>query len=664
MDIQNNIENRQINILTQTFGSQKRWVNYRFETVDGKITKVPYSVTGRKASTTDSATWSTYEEAVCISDKTGIIFLPDQKLLGIDVDHCLKDGVLMHEQTEVISNLIRQADTYTEISPSKEGLHLFLNIAEPLPLIAHKKAPFECYTSGRYFTVTGIPYGEARIVRTVTKEEAIRLLEIIGYPWAKTTQEYERSKIISTADDSLILEKMFSSKNGAKIKALYDGDTTGHNEDDSSADMALCNHLAFWTAKSAEQMERIWLTSPLGAREKTQKRKDYRDRTINASIQNCKETYSGGNATQAGTEAPLLASQKYSFTSLGDLLNEPEEEIKWILDNILPSSGFSIIVAKPKVGKSTWSRQLALSIARGDSFMNREVAKGAVLYVALEEKRGEVKKHFKLLGAKGDEDLYVYVGTVPKEAQAWLTNEMREKKPLLVIVDTLFRFVNIADGNDYAKVTAALTPLLALARENGAHLLAVHHARKGGGDGGDSMLGSTAIFGSVDTAIILKRNEGKRTIETQQRYGTDMEPTVLIFDNETQAMSLGGTKEQDDTQKISDEIMNFLFDQTDSCPEKIIMDGVEGRTGIKRKALRALVADGLVQRSGTGKRNDSYLYSRSLVPAIYAEQEKQDIKPKENTDILITDSRSRDLSLMVVPESSSKEHTPDDFGFW
>jgi len=333
---------------------------------------------------------------------------------------------------------------------------------------------------------------------------------------------------------------------------------------------------------------------------------------------------------------------KFTFTSLGDLLDEPEEEISWIIEGLLPSSGFSIMAAKPKVGKSTLARQLALSVARGDLFINRQTTKGTVLYVALEEKRSEVKSHFKLLGATGSEDLYSYIGSAPEEASKWLEREIQSKKPVLVIIDTLFRFVNITDGNDYAKVTAALTPLLSLARDNGAHVMVIHHARKGGGDGGDSMLGSTAIFGSVDTAIILKRTESKRTIETQQRYGTDMEPTVLIFDEDTRMTSLGGSKESDDMQRIAEEIITFLSDQTEPCAEKIIEEAVEGRTGLKRKALRDLVARGTVQRTGSGRRNDSYLYSRSLVPDICMEQEKQETKPSENPDSTRTVSRSQD----------------------
>ena len=79
-------------------------------------------------------------------------------------------------------------------------------------------------------------------------------------------------------------------------------------------------------------------------------------------------------------------------------------------------------------------------------------------------------------------------------------------------------------------MTSALDPILRIARESGAHVLLVHHAKKGGlGWGGDAILGSTAILGSVDTALILKRGEKYRTLESIQRYGTDLEETSETF---------------------------------------------------------------------------------------------------------------------------------------
>lgn len=69
-------------------------------------------------------------------------------------------------------------------------------------------------------------------------------------------------------------------------------------------------------------------------------------------------------------------SQKGSFTltKLGDLFQEPEEQTKWLTDRLLPTGGFSIIAAKPKVGKSTIARELALNVAKGESFLDRDVS--------------------------------------------------------------------------------------------------------------------------------------------------------------------------------------------------------------------------------------------------------------------------------------------------
>lgn len=320
-------------------------------------------------------------------------------------------------------------------------------------------------------------------------------------------------------------------------------------------------------------------------------------------------------------------TKEYKFTSLSDLLEEPEEEINWIVDGLLPSGGFSIVVAKPKVGKSTLVRQLALSIAHGENFLGRTTIKGRVLYIALEEKRSEVKAHFKLLGADGTEDLEVYVGFAPEEAIAWLEREIKRKKTELVIIDTLFRFARVNDVSDYAAVTKALDPLLRISREHSTHLMVLHHARKSQADGADATLGSTAIFGTVDIAIILKRTKNnQRTIETQQRYGVDIEETIIDFNPDLKSISLGGTRIEADTKNLKEEIILILELSKEPINEDQINDEIEGKTALKRQALRDLLKDGQIIRTGGGKKGDRYLYSRSPVPTIREEQESDIIQ--------------------------------------
>lgn len=300
------------NPLVTKYGSEQRWVNYKLETRKGKQTKVPYSPHGTKpsmASSTDVKTWGTHKEASMYdAERVGIVFTPDQLLLGIDIDHCIEGDKIVHPQAKAIRALGKLADTYTELSPSKTGLHLYLALTGPLALTANKKAPFEIYTSGRYFTVTGIPFGELKDVRTITPAEALEILALAGYPWEKKETPANppptSSKLAATElSDEDVLAKMFASKNGDDIQALYEGDLSQHNKDASSADMALLSHFAFWTGKNAAQMEHLWITSPLGKRKKTQTREDYRTRTITNAIAHCKEVYTpqeGGTLVKPG----------------------------------------------------------------------------------------------------------------------------------------------------------------------------------------------------------------------------------------------------------------------------------------------------------------------------------------------------------------------------
>lgn len=279
------------------YGEEKRWVGWKLEKRDGKDTKIPYSYKGGLASSTDENTWGTYNEVKAKFENVGIVFTADRQLLGIDIDKCLDPNnkrKIIGERKEAIQELIKTANTYTEFSPSQTGLHLFLELEEPLELTSNRKNNYEVYTVGRYFTFTGDIAGKEKEVRKVSKEEALKVLSVIGYPFKKEVEEVvikPKAKIEVSLTDDEILRKMFASKNGSEIKKTYDGDITKYDDDESRADIGLCMHLAFWTGKNRTQIERIWMSSPLGQRQKTQSRSDYRERTISSACESVSETY-------------------------------------------------------------------------------------------------------------------------------------------------------------------------------------------------------------------------------------------------------------------------------------------------------------------------------------------------------------------------------------
>lgn len=82
-------------------------------------------------------------------------------VVGVDLDGCLFDGVISQRALDIIAGAPR---SYTEVSPSGDGLHIFwfgdyvvdpgVNIKCKLPDLEGS----EIYTQGRFFTVTGNEY--------------------------------------------------------------------------------------------------------------------------------------------------------------------------------------------------------------------------------------------------------------------------------------------------------------------------------------------------------------------------------------------------------------------------------------------------------------------------------------------------------------------------
>lgn len=134
-----------------------RWVGWRYEDHgEQKPTKVPIDPkTGSNASSTDSATWAPFWKAVSGMEKfhlNGIgIVLDGTGLIGVDVDHCLSvngaPGPVAREIMQLFS------DCYTEKSPSKRGLRIF--VKGKLPAGRRKNKRFEVYENKRFMTVTG-----------------------------------------------------------------------------------------------------------------------------------------------------------------------------------------------------------------------------------------------------------------------------------------------------------------------------------------------------------------------------------------------------------------------------------------------------------------------------------------------------------------------------
>jgi hypothetical protein len=308
----------------------------------------------------------------------------------------------------------------------------------------------------------------------------------------------------------------------------------------------------------------------------------------------------------------------FTLSHLSELFSRADIPQEYVVENLLISGTVSCVAAKPKVGKSTFVRNLCLAVSRGDDFLGLKTKQGECIYLALEEREEDLKNDFRAMGADGSEPIYIHAAAAPAEGIARLCDLVRVRRPVLVVIDPLFRLARIRDEKAYAETYAALGPLIDVAREAGTHVLLTHHAGKSTrADAIDAPLGSTAIGGAVCTLIYLKRTETMRTIQTVQRIGQDIPETVLQFDVKSRSLSLGEEKAAADLQAIGETVLEFLRGTDEPKTENEIDGAVEGKTGQKRKALRGLVTQGRISREGIGRKGDPYRYRFSFPCSTY-----------------------------------------------
>ncbi len=119
--------------------------------------KEPYNPkTDRRASATDSRTWSTFEETLEAFeaggwDGVGFVFSSGDPFTGIDVDNCRdpETGLIEAWAWRILEAF---PNAYKEVSPSGRGVHLGARGKAP----SRKRGEVEIYASERYFRLTGV----------------------------------------------------------------------------------------------------------------------------------------------------------------------------------------------------------------------------------------------------------------------------------------------------------------------------------------------------------------------------------------------------------------------------------------------------------------------------------------------------------------------------
>lgn len=255
-------------------------------------TKIPIDPhTMKFGDSSDRTKFDTYEKVV--KKAKGIYGLGIgvfDNICAIDIDHVVNEEGKLSEKAK---DVIKQADSYTEFSPSGKGIRILFKCDEGFSYdktkyyIKHDDLEiYVCGMTKRFLTVTG------NYICGKFKNSQNNLQNILDKYMKRKSQKIDIPQNDYICDDEFLEIGLEKDK---KLYDLWNAQPSGYGGNESETDQALCNKLAYWCNKDYNKIYNAFMSSPYvhkkdDAHIKKLSRDDYLRNTINNAISSCNST--------------------------------------------------------------------------------------------------------------------------------------------------------------------------------------------------------------------------------------------------------------------------------------------------------------------------------------------------------------------------------------
>lgn len=368
---------------------QKRpyWVVWKAVPRGERITKIPYQPNGQPAESNDPSTWSEFTACVAAYQTgkwDGIGCMIRDPFCAVDFDHVRdpKSGKVEAWAAEAIKKL----NSYTELSPSGEGFHVWC--LGTVPESARKRCGrVEIYSNVRYFTVTGewigTHYKDLEIPKQCNEIPETFAASIINLDPQYKASSTPAGPVQST---KTTMQKFYLLQQGMWKEAGYPSQ--------SDADLAYCGRLAEIFAGDPLKMDESFRKSAL-MREKWDVKHGadtYGNLTISKALANYK--------AKPTPRARIRGAKDYKIRS-----------IQWMWKYRVPLGKMTLFSGLMDMGKSVVSLDIAARLTTGrewpDGKPNIIPPSSVLMFVSEDDPADTVIPRF--LAAGGDiNKLYFY----------------------------------------------------------------------------------------------------------------------------------------------------------------------------------------------------------------------------------------------------------------
>jgi RecA-family ATPase len=325
------------------------------------------------------------------------------------------------------------------------------------------------------------------------------------------------------------------------------------------------------------------------------------------------------------TARKVLTAAEVEATKLfkpSQIAPQKEECEKWLVPGWLPAHGTSLFYGKPRSGKTTLTRQLAVACAKGGDFLGRTVTQGKVVILYQEENPDFLKVYFDKLGVTDADPLWISVKPITENPLARVERVLIDNPGTkLLIIDPIMAMMD-KDIKEHKEINFFMKRIARLALKYKTHICVVHHSNKATReDGRDNAAGSHAFTSNSDFPLeLIDDASGARWITARPRYGKAVEKTKLTYDSERQIFGIGSTQaeikhveRQSTDEKIQSDILKFVLDNP-NCSQEALLYGVQAKTASFYKNQTILIKSGAILRFGSGKKGDGHTYLTNTIP--------------------------------------------------
>lgn len=212
----------------------------------------------------------------------------------------------------------------------------------------------------------------------------------------------------------------------------------------------------------------------------------------------------------------------------------------FMIQNLLPEGGFSLLTGHSGTGKSFIAVDLAARVAYGMEYAGRKTKKGKVLYIAMEGQAGvvnRVRAWYRLNQITPQPDHFKMIlrnfSFVDEKIFGRLLADIRNEQPRLILLDTVAHAMSGWEENSATEMSAFVSRVSEIESVCGATVLLIHHQAKSSGKGEGPRIksrGSGALPAAANAVMETDKQKGSANIRVEFSKQKDIEhPEPLQF---------------------------------------------------------------------------------------------------------------------------------------